>query len=177
MAKQSQDKSFYAISKQQTGDNDGSTTGGIWSTDAVGLDVAKIQLTGADENDTVKCNLSVLVTVNGTMAGNLQKGDAFITLSGIDGLDGAESVDLSQEPFTYLGSTNDEKTGTATFNLNSGKISFSKGNLEKTLKADVWLVNKSSDAGVVQDYLAGKNLNVSIKTTVSDCETTSTAGE
>ncbi len=175
MAKLENDKSYYAISKASAEDNDGQSSGGIWSSDAVSPNVATIKLTGANETDTVKCDLSVLVTVKGTMAGNLKTGDAFVTLSGIEGLNGATSVDLAGSTFSYNGSSADEKTGTATFNLNNGKLEFKQNKLSYDLKADIWLVNKSKEAGVDQSYLAGKELTVEIQTTVSNCETTSAA--
>ena len=174
MAKNAEDSniSYYAING--TTSNGGTDTGGKWSKSPVGLEIATITLTGANQNDKVSCDISIQATLSGDMVSLLQKGDAFITLKSdnYDGFSGVESLDLKDDTslnkFTY-----ESSSATATF-TGAGKLELNGESDSKTVKADIWIVNKYDKE---QNYLAGKDLTVQLTTQVSNCSTTSTAGE
>ncbi len=180
MAKPEEDDiKYYAING--TSDNEGTATGGKWKKNvAPGLVVSTIALTGVADNDTVSCSVSAQVDLSGTMVGNLKEEDAFLSLSGIEGFEGASDLDL-KTAFELKGN-GDSESATKTF-TKIGKLDLKKGSLSATLKADVWIVNKKSSGGDaledtgLQNSIAGKSLDVKITTQVSDCRTTSAAGE
>ncbi len=177
----SSDEKYYAIESTASEGNDGSATGGVYSKKEKDFSIATISLSGAGENDTVKCKISVQANLSGTMTGNLKKGDLFITLSSSDyeGFSGVESFDFgdieSQTPkVNFNGSDNDNKTGTVTF-TGVGEIDLKNDN-SKTIKAKIWMTNKYDNNSGNQNYLADKNLKVTLITQVTDCQTTSVAG-
>ena len=176
MIAQSADKNYYAIN-DETG-NEGTETGGKWASTPKTHTVGTIKLENAGANDTVKCSVSVQADLSGTMVEKLQEGDVFLTLSGLDDLfSGVEAVDLSKDTasegkFTFVGD-GVSKTGTATF-TGAGQLSLTASESSKELKADVYLVNKKLTE---QNDLADKSLTVKLTLQVTECATTSTAGD
>ena len=173
MIAQGQDKSYHAI--QDGGEpSSESTSGGKWVTSAQKLEAGTITLTGAEDSDTVKCQVSVKVDLAGTMVGHLQIGDMFLTLEGLDGMfDGVSNQDLKDElpsKFTYNGS-GDNATASATF-TGTGTLDLTMAASTKKLTADVWLVNKQATD---QSALAGKTLTVTLTLQTSNCKTEKTS--
>ncbi len=168
------DIKYYAVAD---GSKDSNTTGGVWKKDeAPNLLAGTIALSGAGSNDTVKCAFSVQVDLSGTMVGHLQEGDAFITLSGIDILSDATEIDL-KTGFTHTVNSGDSDTATKTF-TSTGTLDLTGPSVSKELKADVWLVNKqNTDQSSESHNLANKTLTVKITPQISNCATTSSAGD
>ena len=168
------DIKYYAVDDSSKDEN---TTGGIWKKDeSPNLSAGTITLSDAGEKDTVKCSFSVKVDLSGTMVGNLQEGDAFITLSGISSLSDATEVDL-KTGFTHTTGSGDSDTATQTF-TSTGTLDLTMNDSSKELKADVWLVNsKTVDQSSADHNLANKNLTVKITPQISDCTTTTVAGD
>ncbi len=165
------DVKYYVI--KSTEKSEDITTGGVYSKDPKDIEIAKVNLTGADNGDTVKCQISVRADLSGTMTGHLQTGDLFITLSadGYSGFDGVSSFDFKSDgvtKVTYNGEGDDNKTGTVTF-TGTGTFDLTN-NANKAIKAQIWLLNSNAKP---QNYLADKSLTIQLTTTVSGCETTS----
>lgn len=157
----SADKKFYAIKSEDSENNEGATTGGKWASTAKSPEAGSITLANAQDGDKVTCQISVQVTLDGTMVESLTAGDAFITLSGL-GVSSVESIDL----FTLKENKTETYTGNVTLNGPTDE--------NQKLTADVWLVNKQATP---QNDLAGKELKVKLTLQASECTTTSGAGD
>ena len=162
MIAQNEDKKYYAIQTSEEENNEGKESGGKWNSAAQSLAAGTITLSGAEENDTVKCTVSVKVDLAGTMVSSLADDDAFLTLSGIDNLDSVEQIDLKT-----IADQSNTKTYTGT-----GTLDLTMSSPTKTLTADVWLVNKQNTD---QSDLAGKTLTVTLTLQTENCKTEKTA--
>ena len=114
--------------------------------------IATLTSTGGVATDSYKCILDITVTKSGAM--ELTSGDAKLYLSGL----GITTEDVPEEGL-------DLSTVTGTKSFASKEVTINGDADSKTLTADVEFINTMSS----QNSLAGKDLKVTISTSLKSC--------